>query len=359
MTRVEGIELVVKRLNLAFKKPAKTSRDTLHSKPSWIIVATDNRGHSGWGECSLIPGLSVDDPLEIEQMLSVFQRGRYLDLEEIPVQLPALRMATEMVLLGLEHLEHAVHYEGGFVRGKTSLTINGLIWMDEVDGLIQQAEQLISSGHKTLKMKVGSMPFEQELSWLSIVREMAPASEGYTIRVDANGAFSEHESGWTPLQKLEALANFEVHSIEQPLRVQDRKGLAEMSQQGAVPIALDESLIGMDLNEVHQLLDAIQPAFLVLKPSLLGGFSHCQQIISSAENQGIRWWVTSALESNIGLNAIAQWTSDGIQSAPNPLPQGLGTGGLFQNNIEGPLLVENGQLRMQQGVPWMIQSFLQ
>ena len=351
--RKEGIELVVNRLDLVFKKPAKTSRDTLLSKPSWILIATDQNGRRGWGECSIIPGLSLDEPLEIERVLSSFQRGGYLDLNDISDDLPALRMAIEMVLLGLENPDPFIFYGGAFARGERHISINGLIWMDEVEGMMQQAEKLISSGFQTLKLKVGSMPFAEELAWLKTLRELAPASAGFTLRVDANGAFSQTEAGWTPLQKLEALAELEVHSIEQPLRPADA-GLAELCRNSPVPVALDESLIGLAGPAIEEVLDKVRPHFLVLKPSLLGGFSRCQKIIDAADERGIRWWITSALESNLGLNAIAQWTADGIRSAPNPLPQGLGTGGLFLNNVEGPLLADRGLLQTQPDVPWVM-----
>jgi L-alanine-DL-glutamate epimerase-like enolase superfamily enzyme len=181
------------------------------------------------------------------------------------------------------------------------------------------------------------------------LRTIAPE---VTFRVDANGAFSQPESGWTPLKKLEALAAIGLHSIEQPLHPSDKRGLAELCKVSPVPIALDESLIGVPVEAQGALLDAIDPDFLVLKPSLLGGFAASQHWIQQAEERDMGWWVTSALETNMGLNAIAQWTANGIQSDVPLLPQGLGTGGLFTNNIPAPLEVSEGYLSTRGDLNW-------
>ena len=336
-----GIDVQWVRFEMKFKKPAKTSRGTLITKPSWLIRLRNNAGKCGWGECSIIPGLSIDEPARIEAHLRGIQQRREVVLEEVPIALPALRFAIEMALADLITHESFVPFDGSFAQGQSRIEINGLIWMDDPKGLLNQAATLLKSGFKTLKAKVGSMPFEQELEWMSSLRAMAP---DVTFRVDANGAFSQPESGWTPLKKLESLAEIGLHSIEQPLHPTDRSGLAELCKVSPVPIALDESLIGIPLEEQGALLDAIDPDFLVLKPSLLGGFAAAQHWINQAEQRGMGWWVTSALETNMGLNAIAQWTANGIQSDTPLLPQGLGTGGLFTNNIASPLEVSEGYL---------------
>lgn len=339
--RKAGIDVQWVRFEMKFKKPAKTSRGTLLTKPSWLIRLRDVTGACGWGECSIIPGLSMDEPAEIEAHLLDIQQRREVVFEEVPLALPALRFAIEMALADLKTRQSFAPFDGSFAQGQSRIEINGLMWMDDPKGLLDQAATLLKSGFKTLKAKVGSMPFEQELEWMRALRAIAPE---VTFRVDANGAFSQPESGWTPLKKLESLAEIGLHSIEQPLHPSDKRGLAELCKVSPVPIALDESLIGVPVEAQGALLDAIDPDFLVLKPSLLGGFVASQHWIQQAEQRDMGWWVTSALETNMGLNAIAQWTANGIQSRAPLLPQGLGTGGLFTNNIPAPLEVSEGYL---------------
>lgn len=326
---------------MRFKKPAQTSRGALLSKPSWLIRVRDAEGRTGWGECSLIPGLSRDDSSAIEFQLQRIRRHRTITLDLIPKELPALHFALETAIADLHSKDDFAPTPGSFSRGLSRIEINGLIWMDSPEGLIAQAESLLKSGFSTLKAKVGALPFDQEIEWIQAIRELAP---GVVFRVDANGAFSKPEKGWTPLQKLEALAKLDLHSIEQPLIPDDRTGLANLCASSPLPIALDESLIGVPRAERGALLDAVGPAFLVLKPSLLGGLPASQEWIEEAETRGIQWWVTSALETNLGLNAIAQWTANGVQSDHALLPQGLGTGGLFVNNVPSPLRVSEGYL---------------
>jgi o-succinylbenzoate synthase len=337
--------------SLEFKHPAKTSRDTLLHKPSWFIKLTDQEGREGWGECSIIPGLSVDEPAAIEAYLSNVSIHPPQRAEEVPLSLPAVQFAIEMALNGLRHGPGLHFFPGTFAEGASPIGINGLIWMADAEGMLDQARRLLSSGFTTLKMKVGTMPFDAELEWLSALRQEAGAD--IVLRTDANGAFSKHESGWTPLQKLEALADLDFHSIEQPLHPSDTKELADLCAHSPLPIALDESLIGVrSIERKAALLDALQPQFVILKPSLLGGFAESQEWVGLAEERGMGWWATSALESNLGLYAIAQWTQDGVQSGQPLLLQGLGTGGLFTNNIPGSLHVEAGKLINRTGDAW-------
>ena len=346
---VSGLEVKWVRFEMKFKKPAKTSRGALLTKPSWLIRVQNAQGNIGWGECSLIPGLSVDEPSAIESHLQRVQRRMEIRLDQVPRELPALHFALETAMADLSSTSDFAPFPGGFSRGESRVEINGLIWMDEPDGLIAQAQHLLNSGFKTLKAKVGSMPFAKELEWIQSVREIAP---DIVFRVDANGAFSNLESGWTSMQKLEALAKLGLHSIEQPLLPEDRDGLAALCQSSPLPIALDESLIGVPSERRGDLLDAIGPDFLVLKPSLLGGFAASQDWIAEAECRDIKWWVTSALETNLGLNAIAQWTANGVVSKDPLLPQGLGTGGLFVNNVSCPLEVRAGYISAQGHQKW-------
>ncbi len=344
--------------NLAFKRPAKTSRDTLLHKPSWFIKLTDDQGREGWGECSIIPGLSVDEPVAIESYLSEAAALPPQQAGEIPTTLPAVQFAFEMALNGLRNGHELNFFPGAFSEGTSPIDINGLIWMADPEGMLNQARHLLKNGFTTLKMKVGTLPFDAELEWLSALRK--EAGQDVVLRTDANGAFSRIESGWTPLRKLEALADLEFHSIEQPLHPSDLSGLAELCACSPLPIALDESLIGVRGRE-HKaaLLDAVQPNFIIIKPSLIGGFVEGQDWVYLAEDRGIGWWATSALESNLGLYAIAQWAKDGVRTRHPLLLQGLGTGGLFTNNIPGPLQVEAGKLINRTGGQWPnLASFL-
>ncbi|MGB1122578.1 MAG: o-succinylbenzoate synthase [Flavobacteriales bacterium] len=337
--------------NLAFRRPAKTSRDTLTHKPSWFIKLTDENGRQGWGECSVIPGLSLDEPSAVEAFLSEAQSHPPQHAEEIPESLPAVQFAFEMALNGLHNAHELGFFPGSFAEGKSPIDINGLIWMADAEDMMDQAKHLLSRGFTTLKMKVGTSPFEAELEWLSALRK--EAGPEVVLRTDANGAFSKAESGWTPLQKLEALAELDFHSIEQPLHPSDVSGLSALCNSSPIPIAVDESLIGVRGRERKAaLLEAIRPQFVILKPSLLGGFAESQEWVDLAEERGMGWWATSALESNLGLYAIAQWAKNGVRTRNPLLLQGLGTGGLFTNNVPGTLEVEGGQLINHAGGQW-------
>ena len=337
--------------NLAFKRPAKTSRDTLTHKPSWFIKLTDENGRQGWGECSIIPGLSLDDSAAIEAFFSKAKANPPQDAADIPESLPAVQFAFEMALNGLRNGHERSFFPGSFAEGNSPIDINGLIWMADAEGMMDQARDLLSRGFTTLKMKVGTLPFDAELEWLSALRK--EAGPEVVLRTDANGAFSKPETGWTPLQKLEALADLDFHSIEQPLHPSDVNGLSALCAASPLPIALDESLIGVRGRERKAaLLDAIRPQFVILKPSLLGGFAESQLWVDLAEERGMGWWATSALESNLGLYAIAQWAKNGVRTEHPLMLQGLGTGGLFINNVPGSLEVQGGQLINHAGGQW-------
>ena len=337
--------------NLAFKRPAKTSRDTLTHKPSWFIKLTDENGREGWGECSIIPGLSLDDPAAIAAFLSEARAHPPQHAADIPKSLPAVQFAFEMALNGLRNGDELCFFPGSFAEGQSPIDINGLIWMADSEAMLNQARDLLSSGFTTLKMKVGTLPFDAELEWLTALRN--EAGPNVVLRTDANGAFSKDEVGWSPLQKLEALAELGFHSIEQPLHPSDVSGLSALCATSPLPIALDESLIDVrGRDSKTELLDAIRPQFVILKPSLLGGFAESQEWVDLAEECGMGWWATSALESNLGLYAIAQWAKNGVRTRNPLLLQGLGTGGLFTNNVSGTLEVKGGQLINHPGGQW-------
>lgn len=339
------------RRDLQFKVPARTSRDTLTAKPSWFVCLTDEAGREGWGECSLILGLSPDPPEAVEAYFDALVESPGRAEEPVPAGLPAVRFAMEMAWNGLRNGHPQHFFPGEFEACERSIPINGLIWMADPEALLEQARGLLNRGFTTLKMKVGSMPFDAELDWLKALR--AEAGPDVVLRTDANGAFSKPEQGWTVLRKLEALADLGFHSIEQPLVATDGAGLLDLCARSPLPIALDESLIGVTGQAAKEdLLDTIRPQFVVLKPSLLGGFKSSQEWVSAAEARGMGWWATSALESNLGLYAIAQWVQDGVQSTQPLMLQGLGTGGLFTNNIPGSLEVAGGYLHNRSGRPW-------
>lgn len=350
--RMDGLTLRVIRHPLVFHRPAQTSRDVLTSKPTYFLLAHHPDGRFGCGECSLIPGLSPESEEVALKALQGVVKSAALDPDSIPAQLPAVRFAVEMALMDLVSGGKQRLVDNAFSRGETSILINGLIWMNEPQQMVQQATDLIQRGFKTLKMKIGIRPFSEELEWLKVVRDLAPLAAGFTLRVDANGAFSRKDADWTPLQKLERLADLGIHSIEQPLMASDPIGLAELCRESPIPVALDESLIGVLGADQDRLLDSIRPQYLILKPSLIGGLDAGQTWVDKALEYGAGWWTTSALESNVGLNAIAQWTAGLLEDEETPLPQGLGTGGLFSNNVNSPLVIEGERLRFDADRGW-------
>ena len=351
-SRMEGLALRVIRHPLTFIQPATTSRDVLTFKPTFFLVAQHPDGRRGCGECSLIPGLSPESEEVALKALQQVAASGTLDPASIPSEWPAVRFAVETALMDLEGGGIQRLFDNGFSRGQDPILINGLIWMNSPEHMLQQAVQLIQRGFKTLKMKIGVLPFSEELLWLETLRNLAPKFEGFTLRVDANGAFSKPDVDWTPMKKLEKLADLGIHSIEQPLLASDRNGLAQLCALSPLPIALDESLIGVFGEERNRLLEFIQPQLLILKPSLLGGLAAAGDWVELSKMHGLSWWVTSALESNVGLNAIAQWTAGQLEGSRNPLPQGLGTGGLFSNNVDSPLAIEGERLFLQSNRPW-------
>lgn len=326
--------LVIPKL-LHFKQPAGTSRGTYTTRRSWYVFLTseDEPGRQGIGECAPLPTLSCDDLPDYEAILQEachnFQSTGQLDTE-------ALRPYPS-ILFGLETAIR--HYETGslalwdtpFSRGEAGIPINGLIWMGDYRKMLEQIEAKMKMGFRCIKLKIGAIHFEEELALLHHIRSHFSARE-IELRVDANGAFSPADA----LDILNRLAELDLHSIEQPIRAGQWEEMAKLTATTPLPIALDEELIGHHTPEKKaELLATIRPQYIILKPSLHGGFAGGQEWITEAGRQGIGWWITSALESNIGLNAIAQWCA----TFDNPLPQGLGTGALFTDNVKMPLEV--------------------
>ena len=344
-----------KKYTLNFRLPAGTSRGTLLSKDSYFILIHDDRHPEieGIGECSILKGLSPDDKPGLEEMISQVCRNLPGNLDgwtESLAEWPAIRSGIEMALADLENGGKRLLFSSDFSMGKTEIPVNGLIWMGDTGYMLQQIDDKIREGYKVIKMKVGAVSFADELALIRHIRKQYSAAE-ISIRLDANGAFLPSEAPG----KLDQLAEFGIHSIEQPIRAGQVAAMADLCRKSPVPVALDEELIGIyKLSERIALLEQIMPQYIILKPSLLGGFNASQEWIELAGKTGTDWWVTSALESNIGLNAIAQWTA----TLNNPLCQGLGTGSLFTNNFPSPLQVQQGRLHQASDRPWDLSAIL-
>ncbi len=325
---------------LLFRKPAGTSRGVYLKRDVWYLYLTSNDypGRVGIGECAPLPNLSCDDFVNYEARLRAccdqVQQYGGLDYETLR-DFPSALFGLETAFAHLHSGSFAFH-DTLFAAGKQGISINGLIWMGSYESMYQQIEQKLANGFHCIKLKIGAIDFEQELELIRAIRKRF-SSDSIEIRVDANGAFSKESA----LNKLQRLAKYELHSIEQPIAAGSWEDMARLIQQTPLPIALDEELIGVnDLLVKQQLLDNIRPHYIILKPSLHGGIHGGNEWIKEADKRNIGWWVTSALESNIGLNSIAQWCA----TLNSSMPQGLGTGSLFINNIEMPLRLHGSEL---------------
>ncbi|WP_304518092.1 o-succinylbenzoate synthase [Cecembia rubra] len=345
--------------HLRFRFDAGTSRGVLKSKTTFFLSAheAENPKVKGWGEAAPLPKLSVDDipdfEIQLSNLCAKFSGNDIPKSEQgilnwvsdnIPAELPSIRFAFEVALLDLFWGGRKKIFENAFFDNEKSIPINGLIWMGDRDFMLQQIDKKIAEGYDCIKMKIGAIDFDQECELLEYIRNSF-SQEKITLRVDANGAFSAEEA----MKKLEKLAQFDLHSIEQPIRQGQSKAMAELCKQTPLPIALDEELINLsEYAEKKKLLEQIMPQYIILKPTLLGGIKASKEWIDLAEELGIGWWMTSALESNIGLNAIAQFTSTYHIS----MPQGLGTGQLYHNNIDSPLRIDNGFIFYDHNKNW-------
>ncbi|MEL1241395.1 o-succinylbenzoate synthase [Flavobacterium flavipallidum] len=331
---------------LNFKRPSGTSRGVMTEKETWFIVLEQD-GKQGIGECGILRGLSADDRPDYEEKLQWTCVNIHLGkdaLWEALIEFPSIQFGVEMAFQSLDSEIPFLLFSSEFTEGEKSIDINGLIWMGEAEFMKQQIEEKLAQGFQCVKLKIGAIDFEKELELLRFIRSYF-TSEQVEIRVDANGAFDLNEA----LIKLNQLAGFELHSIEQPIQKNNTDRMAELCENTPFPIALDEELIGVfTLAEKEELLEKIKPQYIILKPSFVGGFRGTKEWISLAEKHKIGWWITSALESNIGLNAIAQWT----YTLQNPMPQGLGTGALYTNNFDCPLDVVQGQLWYKKEKSW-------
>lgn len=333
---------------LDFKRPSGTSRGVMTQKETWFLILEGN-GKTGIGECGILRSLSADDRPDYEEKLQWACENIHLGKEalwESLLEFPSIQFGVEMAFQSLESETPFLLFPSDFTKGKKSIPINGLVWMGEPAFMKAQIEEKLAQGFNCIKLKIGAIDFEKELELLRFIRQNYDAST-IEIRVDANGGFSLNKA----LYKLNQLSEFKLHSIEQPIQKNQHDSMSELCKMTPFPIALDEELIGVfGYAEKEALFQKIRPQYIILKPSLIGGFRGSKEWISLAEKYNIGWWITSALESNIGLNAIAQWTF--LQQ--NPMPQGLGTGGLYTNNFDCPLEVSNGELVYNPALDWNI-----
>lgn len=328
---------------LRFKTPSRTSRSLMNDKLTYFIKIEDvESGHVGYGEVALFQGLSAEDNGDFEYELNrVCNAINSIHLEEIGAS--SIRFGVETALADLAN--GGVMQPYGSFGEKWQHEINGLVWMADKTTMLRQAEQKIASGFRCVKLKIGGIDFEQELEILATIRNRFSSNQ-LELRLDANGAFTPENA----LRKLEALARFDIHSLEQPIRPGQTEAMAEICRHSPIPIVLDEELIGITSDDnKNELIQSIRPAYIILKPSLCGGFAEADKWIKAAENYGVGWWATSALESDIGLNAIARWLSE---KSPLSLPQGLGTGMLYTNNIPSQLYLSGSTLSVDYDKKW-------
>jgi len=334
-----------KKYTLQFRQPSGTSRGVYTCREVWFIFLSDGT-NTGMGECAPLPNLSIESPTAMgSKLLQVCEQiGNFIQFPEELNNWPSIRFGLETALLDLKNEGQQLLYPSAFTRGEQGIPINGLIWMGTPDFMKQQIRTKLEAGFRCIKMKIGAIDFETEFSLLKEIRkEFSP--EEITLRVDANGAYNYE----TALENIKRLSDLQIHSIEQPIESGKWEEMARLCELSPVPIALDEELIGaFNSRERDQIAQQIHPAYFILKPSLHGGLAGCKKWIELANQHGIGWWVTSALESNIGLNAIAQWTFE----QKTTTEQGLGTGQLFTNNFDSPLQIEGDRLWHQPSSPW-------
>jgi O-succinylbenzoate synthase len=342
------LKATYKKHILRFKRPSGTSRGILMEKETWFLILEEN-GKKGIGECGILRGLSADDRPDYVEKLQWTCENIHLGEEKLwqeLIEFPSIQFGVEMAFLSLRSESPFELFPSEFVSGEKAIAINGLVWMGDEEFMKRQIEEKIAQGFSCIKMKIGAIDFDKELELLGFIRQNFDENT-IEIRVDANGAFGEYEA----LNKINQLAGFKLHSIEQPVKKNHTDMMSVLCKSTNLPIALDEELIGVfSASEKESLLQKIKPQYIILKPSFIGGFRGTLEWIALAEKYNIGWWITSALESNIGLNAIAQFTF----TLNTTMPQGLGTGSLYTNNFDSPLVVENGQLWYKPELDWKV-----
>ena len=336
---------------LHFKQPAGTSRGVYTTRKIWLVHLSEG-DKTGVGECAPLPDLSCDAlpdetyEAKLHQFCQALCETGEMDDDALRPY-PSMRFGLETALLSLQSSLHSplsthLLFDTPFSRGEEGIPINGLVWMGRYDEMLQRMEEKLEKGFRCVKLKIGAIDFEQELDLVKRIRDRFSFHE-VELRLDANGAFKYEEA----LYKLELLSQYAIHSIEQPIRQGQWAYMAELCRESPLPIALDEELIGVNDPEMKShMLNIIKPRYIILKPSLHGGMMGCREWIEIAKQQGIGSWITSALESNIGLNAIAQFASD-VYGPHITMPQGLGTGQLFTDNIPMPLEIVKDKLMIK------------
>lgn len=329
----------IQERTLHFKQPAGTSRGVYTTRKIWLVYLSDGK-KTGMGECAPLPDLSCDVRNDYEEVLEGFCQ-KLCESGEIDYEAmrdyPSMLFGLETALLNLQYGD--IMFDTAFSRGEVGIPINGLVWMGNYEEMLQRMEVKLEKGFRCVKLKIGAIDFDQELDLVKRIRDRFSFHE-VELRLDANGAFPYEEA----LYKLELLSQYAIHSIEQPIKAQQWALMAELCRESPLPIALDEELIGVNDPEMkHHMLNIIKPRYIILKPSLHGGMQGCREWIKTARDMGIGSWITSALESNIGLNAIAQFAAD-VYGDHITMPQGLGTGQLFTDNIPMPLEIRGDKL---------------
>lgn len=332
---------------LHFKRPAATSRGVLCARQV-VFLRAEQDGMTGWGECGVVPGLSRDDRPDyvdaVQSTCEAINRGARPDELDLTA-LPSVAFGLETALLDLAGGGQQRLFNTPFSRGEAVLPIHGLIWMDTPAGMLDQVRRKVAQGCRVIKLKVGALPFADELELLTELRRRWPA-DALELRLDANGAWQSAEAS----DHLQRLAEVGVAFLEQPIKAGQPHEMAALCAASPVPIALDEELI--TATNPRALLETIRPPHAVLKPALLGGLAACQRWIDAAQALGVQWWINSLLESNVGLNAIAQWAS----ALDDGRVHGLGTGQLFSNNIPSPLRLSGCGLLLERSAQWRFEE---
>ena len=348
------MKIEIQKYRLDFRFEAGTSRGVMTSKDAYFLKLYDHEKPEtfGIGECSPLAGLSPDLEGNIQAVLyNCIKTVSGIDnitlehaKEIIPGTFPAIQFALETAIMDLQKGGRRILFENDFTKSVQTIPINGLVWMGNKELMLHRIKSKIDEGFNCIKIKVGAINLEDEFTLLKYIRDQFSPRQ-ITIRLDANGAFHTEDA----LGILDRFSKYDIHSVEQPIMAGDWESMEKICDQSPIPIALDEELIGVEGNELKiQLLESIKPAYIILKPTLVGGLQQSKNWIKLATERSVGWWVTSALESNIGLNAIAQFTAN----YPIDLPQGLGTGQLFHNNIPSPLSIKDGYLLYDQKESW-------
>jgi len=338
------------RLDLRFE--ARTSRTSMHHKDTYFIKIFDDAEPEvyGIGECALFRGLSADDCSDYELRLAGVCRDIVSLTDPEDIGMSSIAFGVETAMQDLRNGGRRLIYPGAWADGRSEIVINGLVWMGSAEQMMSRLSQKLEDGFRCVKIKIGGIDFEKELQLLDYVRSAWPADK-VELRLDANGAFSPRDA----LRRLDRLARYDIHSIEQPVMPGQLQAMHDICRESPIPVALDEELIGTRRYDGQaRLLDAVMPQYLILKPSLCGGFQASNRWIALARQREIGWWATSAMESDIGLNAIAQWVS----GFDPQLPQGLGTGALYENNIASPVNLVGDRLVYSQKDCWRLPDSL-